>query len=417
LSLQRGFLCIVLSVGMCALCAVPLHAGKGGREKERELRFWHSIGTYNKDLLNSLIEKYNNSNRQISVKGVFQGSEDDLYLKLLASETRPDIVQIAVQFLPELVKKNELVDLTPMISGKLKEDVSEKIWRSVSLQDRIYGIPFLYSLNLLFVNQQVLRSAGVRGNSAPENWNKILALSGTIRNNLNNKWPLFVPMESLVQFLSFVQSYTGEPVIQNGQLRINTDPVITAMQFLRDLVYEEKIIPAKISMDEGENLFLSGNLGVMVASSSLLVYTESNLPYDMNVWELPSTRHISPIVSGSCLAILKTGSREEKESYRFAEYLTDYENAIKWHTHTGNPAIRKSVKGSLDLLVFYEDNPNHMVSINEMEKGRIFTPTAGYMEASSLLKKALEAIMLKGEDPRTVLDSAQRELDHLEVMF
>ena len=418
MSLKRGSLYTIVLFCLLSFSNLPLFGRKGeSREGKWELRFWHSIGTYNKDVLNSLIDTYNKDNRQVSITGVFQGSDRDLYLKLLSPETRPDIVQISVQFLPALAEKEELVDITSNIPGKLKEDIEEKFWSSVSYRDQIYGIPFLYSVQLLFVNQHILRIAGVRQDTPPNNWTEILSLSERIKNNLGGKWSLFVPMESMVHFLSFVQSYTGEPVIREGKILINTDKAIGAMKSLRDLVFKEKIMPAKLSMDEGENLFLSGNLGIIAASSSMLVYTESNLPYDMNVWHLPSSRTTRPLITGSCLALLKSSAREERESLRFIEYLTDYENAIKWHTHTGNPAIRKSVKGSLDLIVFYEDNPNHMASINEMERGRLFNPSSGYLEASEILRRAFEAIMLKGEDPATILNSAQKELDDLDLRF
>jgi len=418
LFLKRGSLYTIFLLCILLISTFSLLGGKGKSDKEkRELRFWHSIGTYNKDVLNSLIENYNDHNRQVLIKGVFQGSDKDLYLKLISPETRPDIVQISVQFLPALVEKNELVDLTSSIPSKLKEDIEDKFWSSVSYRDRIYGIPFLYSVNLLFVNQHILRIAGVRRDTTPASWPEILSISEKIKDNLGDKWPLFIPMESMMHFLSFVQSYTGEPAIRDGKILINTDKSIDAMQFLRDLVFKERTMPAKLSIDEGENLFLSGNLGIIAASSSLLVYTESNLPYDMNVWYLPSSAATLPFITGSCLAILKSSPREKRESIRFIEYLTDYENAIKWHTHTGNPAIRKSVKSSLDLIVFYEDNPNHMASINEIERGLIFNPSSGYLEVSEVLGKALEAIMLKGEDPAIILNSAQKELDDLNLQF
>jgi len=400
------------------LSAIPVQAGKKQKsEEKRELRFWHSIGTYNKDILTSLIQSYNETNRLTTVKGVFQGNDEEVFRKLFSQETLPDIVQLSVQFLPSLTEKKYLTDLTSLLPNRIKEDISEKFWNTVSFHDRIYGIPFQYSVNLLFVNQHIMRISGVRQEKTPESWNEILMVAERVKGNLSNQWPLYIPMESTAHFISFVQSYTGTPVIQNGKIVVNTDEVINAMKFLRDLVYQRKIMPAKITIDEGENLFLSGNLGVMSASSSMLVYTESHLPYDMNVWHLPSSRNTRPVVTGSCLTILKSNPRWEKEAFKFIEYLADYENAIKWHTHTGNPAIRTSVKESLDLLIFYEDNPNHMASVNELERGVIFNPSSGYLELNTIIKEALESIMIKGEDPGKILQEAQKKLDRLGTVF
>lgn len=100
--------CKVLALIIIIFFSIPFAFGskKGmDRRDKKELKFWHSIGTYNKDILNSFIDTFNESNRQISVKGVFQGNEEDVYLKLFSQENLPDIVQIPVQFLPSLKKR------------------------------------------------------------------------------------------------------------------------------------------------------------------------------------------------------------------------------------------------------------------------------------------------------------------------
>ncbi|MCK4803721.1 MAG: extracellular solute-binding protein [Spirochaetes bacterium] len=410
--------CKVLALIIIIFFSVPFAFGskKGmDRRDKKELKFWHSIGTYNKDILNSFIDTFNESNRQISVKGVFQGNEEDVYLKLFSQENLPDIVQIPVQFLPSLKKKNYIIDMTSLIPLKIKDDIPEKIWNSVLIQDKIYGMPFSYSADILFVNQHILRISGIKQEKIPESWENIVSIAEKIRHNTRDKWGIFIPMESTAQFISFIQSYTGKPVLQNGKITINTAEVKEAMTFLRQLVYLNEIMPSKITAYEAEGLFLSGNLGIMLAQSSMLVYTESQLAYDLNVWHLPSGKSIAPIITGTCLAILKSDIKREREAFKFIEYLVDYENAIKWHTHTGTPAIRTSAKESLDLLIFYEESPNHMTSAIELEKGEIFNPSSGFLNGSSIIKKAIEEIMINGKDPDKILDAAQIEIDKLTI--
>ncbi len=382
-------------------------------DQQKEIRFWHSIGTYNKDILNSSMSNYNEINRPASVIGEFQGNEEALYSKLFSKENLPDIIQIPVQFLPSLHAKDYLVELTSLIPNRLKEDIDDKFWKSVSIQDGIYGVPFIYNVHVLFVNQHILRISGVKQEKVPKSWEDILSASEKIKAYSRIKWALYIPMNTIEDFIAFVQSYTGIPVVQDGKITVHTAQTVSAMKFLQDLVYEYELIPSKISMDEGETLFLSGNLGIISAKSSMLVYSESNLPYDMDVWHLPSFKDVPPLVTGSCLALLKSNPRREREAYKFIDYLTDYETAINWHTHTGNPAIRTSVKQSLDLLIFYEDNPNHMASAIELDRGEIFNLGSDYLNINTVVKKALEEIMIKGEDPDNILIRAQEEIDRL----
>lgn len=408
----------VLALIIIIFLSVPIAFGsKRGldRRDKKELKFWHSIGTYNKDVLHSFIDTFNETNRQNSVKGVFQGNAEDVYLKLFSQENLPDIVQVPVQFLPSLKEKNFIVDMTSLIPLKIKDDIPEKIWGSVLIQDKIYGMPFSYSADILFVNQHILRISGVKQEKIPESWENIVSIAEKIRQNTRDKWGIFIPMESTAQFLSFTQSYTGKPVLQNGNITINTAEVKEAITFLQQLVYLYKIMPSKITAHEAVGLFLSGNLGIMLAQSSMLVYTETKMAYDLNVWHLPPGKSIAPIVTGTCLAILKSDLKRERAAFRFIEYLTDYENAIKWHTHTGSPAIRTSAKESLDLLIFYEESPNHMTSAIELEKGEIFNPSSDFLNISTIIKKAIEEIMINGEDPDKILDAAQIEIDKMNI--
>lgn len=389
----------------------PAYASKDGPQAEKEIKFWHTVGTHNKDILNQTIKSFNTENQSAPVVSVFQGNPRDLLLKLLSQENLPDVIQVPVQALEQLHHKGLIADLTPLVSDALRKDISHKYWQSVSVDERIYGIPFEYSVPILYVNQHILRISGVKQEVRPKSWDDLYSIAQKIKRYSRKKWALHIPVNTVTQFLSFIQSYTGMPVVREGKFSVNTEEVVSAMRFLQNLVFQEKIMPAKVSADEVEALFLSGNLGIMLNSSSMLVYTESNLPYDMNVWYLPSGNDLPPVVTGSCLALVRSNARREKHGFSFIEYMVDYAHAIKWHTHTGSPAIRTSVKESLDLLIFYEDNPNHMSSVIELERGRIYDPEWNFLTLDSIIGNALDEILIKGEDPQKILFDAQKKID------
>jgi ABC-type glycerol-3-phosphate transport system substrate-binding protein len=399
------------------LLSFPNSLSAGGKKASVDgeaIIFWHSIGTYNKTTLTNLIESYNSESGVTAVNGVFQGRENDLYLKLLSQEELPDIVELPVQYLQSLEQKGLIKGLGAFLDQKTLDDIGPKFWDSVKIADEIYGIPFYYTVNILYVNQHILRVAGERGAEEPGTWDDLHDISVKIKKNSRGRVPLFIPLESASQFITFVESFTGESIIRDGRVVVNTEGAVSAMRFLQKAVYEQDLMPSRLTTDEGIQMFLSGNLGLMLGSSSMLVYTESNLPYDLNVWHLPAWEKAGPTVFGKCLAVVSSTPKREKEAYRFIEWLVDYERAIKWHTHTGNPAIRSSVKESLDLLIFYEENPNHMASVIEIESGSVFRPPYDYFTVSGIIEDAIEAIMVNGEDPGKTLAGAQNEIDGLE---
>ncbi|MFW6137827.1 MAG: extracellular solute-binding protein [Spirochaetota bacterium] len=385
--------------------------GKKEKKEPGELRFWHSIGIGNKDILNSMVQSYNQTDPKMPVKPVFRGDEEELYLKLQSRETLPDIIQVPVYFLQNLQQKDYIIPLGSFISNQMLSDIPGKFWDSVSVLNHIMGIPFSYSLNLLYVNQHIVKTSGPTIKSRMVTWNDISSLTAGIKKTIGDKWGMFIPMETLIQFISFVESYSGKPLLKDQKLIVDTPEAVSAMEFLQQMVYQNTVMPAKITVNEGHQIFLAGNLGMLFAPSSILVYTRSHLPYTLDVWQLPAREETRPVVKGTCLGIVKSTSRREKESYRFIEYMVNYNNSIKWHTHTGNPPIRKSVRESLDVLIFYEENPGYLVPVAELNRGKIFNPRFDYASINKIIQKALEEIMLNRKPPAKVLSNAQKEIN------
>lgn len=382
---KRERLCLILAGLICSLSLFSGAASAFGSRKESAkepetlFRFWHSIGTYNKEALSSLVDAYNRENDESRVTAVFQGTADEIYLKLLSNEPPPDIVQLPIEYLPALEAKGVLADIGSFIPNKLRDDIAKKFWASVTIDEKIWGMPFFYTVSLLFVNQHILRSAGVRQDEEPRTWAEVLAAAEKIGRNTRDKWGLYIPMETAAQFASFAQNYAGTQVYRGGRLLVDTPETAEAMKYLQDLVFVRKGMPPRITEDEGVGLFLAGKLGMMLAPSSLLVYAESNLPYDMGVWHLPMKKASPPTALGYCLALARTTPKREREAYRFIDYVTSPQSSIKWHTHTGSPAIRTSVRDSIDLLIFYEESPNHMSSTIELDRAKVYNPPLDFL--------------------------------------
>jgi sn-glycerol 3-phosphate transport system substrate-binding protein len=371
------------------------------------------MGTHEKEVLISLVGDYNRSEQQPAVQAVFQGSDSDLYLNLLSQDKLPDLVLVPVKYLKILRERGILADISTFIPNRMRDEINAKYWDAVSIDEGTYGVPFSFNSSILYVNQYLLRISGTRIYREPDTWEAIAPILVKIRDNTEGRWGLFVPMEGIQHLINFVESYTGKAVLQEQRLIVNSPEAIQAMTALQGFVYRQRFMPPKLTSSEAEQMFLSGNLGIMMGSSSRLVFTQSNIPYNLTVWALPSPESMPPIISGTCLAITSKGIGRGKEIFQFIDFMTSEDNAIKWHTRTGSPPLLNSAKGSLDLLIFYEENPNYMTSIIELEKGRIFTPRFDIFQVDTITRRALERIMVGGEEPARILNDLQRELDML----
>jgi ABC-type glycerol-3-phosphate transport system substrate-binding protein len=404
----------ILAAAMILTMSAYTIVSAGGNkksEKDDSIQFWHSVSSHNKDVLSSFVDAYNETGRQQNVDLVFQGSEGDLYLKLLTQEDLPEIVLVPIQYMQVLRDRAIIADITPHIPARIKDDIDTRYWDALSIDEGIYGIPFSFHSSLLYVNQHVLRISGNRLEREPDNWEAFVPILQKIRDNTDGKWGIHIPMDTLSHFITYVESYSGIRVVEDQRLTVFSPESVEAMRTLQDMVFDYQVMPPKLTSTEADQLFLSGNLGIQMGKSSKLVYTQTNLPYNLTVWNLPFTKDQPPLLGGSCLAVTSSGLKRVRDVFRLVDFLLNYENSIKWHTRTGSPAILQSARESIDLLIFYEENPNYMTSIIALDRGTVFAPRYDYYSIDSVMRGALDRIMINGEDPYQILSELQGELD------
>ncbi|MFI9767867.1 ABC transporter substrate-binding protein [Streptomyces sp. NPDC052415] len=111
-----------------------------------------------------LVEEWNASHPDVEVEYV-QGSWDSVHDQLLTSfegGEAPDIVHDASDDLADFAYGGHLADLTDLLPDRLKADIPERSWQTVTFGDGIYGVPFLQEPRVLIANATWLRKSGVR---------------------------------------------------------------------------------------------------------------------------------------------------------------------------------------------------------------------------------------------------------------
>ncbi|MGW0913637.1 ABC transporter substrate-binding protein [Streptomyces sp. NPDC002784] len=111
-----------------------------------------------------LVEEWNARHPDVEVEYV-QGSWDSVHDQLLTSfegGEAPDIVHDASDDLADFAYGGHLADLTGLLSGRLKADIPERSWQTVTFGDGIHGVPFLQEPRVLIANATWLKKSGVR---------------------------------------------------------------------------------------------------------------------------------------------------------------------------------------------------------------------------------------------------------------
>ncbi|MEU5344673.1 extracellular solute-binding protein [Streptomyces sp. NPDC020766] len=179
--------------------------GDGGSDDGRiTLRFqslaWQEESV---DVNKELVKEWNATHPDVKVEYV-QGSWDSVHDQLLTSfegGEAPDIIHDASDDLADFAYGGYLADLRDLLPERLKSDIPQRSWETVTFGDGVYGVPFLQEPRVLIANAEWLRESGVRiaTPQKPWSWDEFRAVTdelGDGEGKYGVAWPLKEPVSA-----------------------------------------------------------------------------------------------------------------------------------------------------------------------------------------------------------------------------
>src|SRR2546425_11089112 len=131
-----------------------------------KITWWHAHGGINGEALNKIVDNFNNSQSNIKVEAVFQGSYDDLLTKLntaLASNAAPALVQVYDIGQRYMYDSAQVVPMQAFIDRD-KFDTSDfepAVLNYYKYQDKLQSMPFNASSSIFYYNKDAFKEVGL----------------------------------------------------------------------------------------------------------------------------------------------------------------------------------------------------------------------------------------------------------------
>ena len=177
---------VAMVVALLLTGSAACTGGDGGSEDGRiTLRFqslaWQEESV---DANKELVKEWNATHPDVKVEYV-QGSWDSVHDQLLTSfegGEAPDIIHDASDDLADFAYGGYLADLRELLPERLKSDIPQRSWETVTFGDGVYGVPFLQEPRVLIANAKWLRESGVRipTPERPWSWEEFRAITGEL---------------------------------------------------------------------------------------------------------------------------------------------------------------------------------------------------------------------------------------------
>ncbi len=384
------------------------------------IRFWHAMGGPLGEVLNEMIDEFNETHPEIFIRSESMGSYDALKQKILASivaRNQPDLAQAYESWISTLLGGDALVDLgklDPGFAGEL-EDFFPVLVENSYYDGRLMSLPFNKSVPVLYYNKDLFRRAGLDPERPPRTWEEFSAACRELTRDLTgdgnpNQWG-FKFTDHATFFECLLVQNKGEIYDPDTRsMLFNSPQGVEALQYLVDLVRKHRIADFYLSGYQHQIDFAAGETAMIVASCVSRTFMRRQLKFDWGIAPLPANRRRGNVVYGTNAVIFSRSSpRRQRAAWKFIKWFTSPENSARWALRTGYVPVRQS---SLELEVMREEflrRPDSLVPIEELKVAFFEPRMALWLQVREYLGDAVKISLLGRAEPEEALGRAVRQ--------
>jgi len=381
-----------------------------------ELTFWHGYTEADGDVLETIIDEFNESQSDIQISTEINPWDviDDTLLPALSAGTGPQIVAMPAERLPVYADRGAFASLDDFYADPQSNTaaLNPGAEQMIVVNETHYGVPTGFVPLALYYNKDLFAEAGVdgppttwdewidtareltideNGDGTPEQYGVVLPDHATVANGV---WP------------SLFYGNGGDVVLDPATAAIDSPENAETLQIWQDAIVKDKISPTGVDGIGADELF-SSERAAMTIGGPWMVFIAADHDIDLGIAPIPA----GPVAQaasaiGVSMAVTSDATDEEAAAAEqfFAFFLND-ENAVTWSLGSGWPPLRSDIPASE-----VDENPTVAELTAQAEFGRPLLP--GVVNSVDVLTAVdnLTQRAMAGEDISSLLEQANAQV-------
>lgn len=345
------------------------------------VEFWHAMGGELGELVDELVQRFNDSQDEIVVKATFQGSYDDTYNALLAAfeaGTEPNIVQNFDLATQTMIDTERIIPVHTLME---QDDYDASVFVPAvrdyySDENGMLALAFNSSTPLIYYNADMFAAAGVEAPAPDWTFSDMIALCDQLLAAENAPQYCFTFGQVGWYFEQMLANSGGLYFNENNgrtgrasEVLFNQNVGVEVFTFLTDLIKNDYAPNLGNTWTDTDSTFTTGQAAIMIDSTSDVAIIE-NSEFEVGTAFIPhsdSSERNGVVIGGAALWLLDTGTAEEQAAaWEFMKFMVEPEQQITWHTGTGYFPVRTDLMDNPELQQFWEENPNFRTAIEQL---------------------------------------------------
>lgn len=396
-------------------------AGEKKSGEKTTLQFWHALGGKNGELIDELIQRFNESQDEIKVVGSFQGAYDEASTKLqqsISAKTSPDIAMIERAYVEMFADSEVLEDLTPYFeSSDLNiDDFTEGLMGHSYFNDELLSLPFNRSTPILHVNKSMLDENGLE---VPTTWEELKKVANALvikegeeykRYGFSMPYDTWYPIAMISQSggTFFNDDNTSVGFFDNG---IGEE----VFSYLKDVQKTGAMYypPAQDSGNIVNQMFMSENIGIMYQSTGAIGTLMESVDFDYVTTFLPKNDDYATPTGGGNISMI-AGSENKEAAWEFIEWMMkEPEGVLQFVIESGYLPFTKTMAESQAMQDLWEKEPNRQVAYEQLEFATDTNKDVQWPLIMHEFFSAIEAIMYDNDEIKPTLEKFKNETERI----
>ncbi|WP_375387904.1 ABC transporter substrate-binding protein [uncultured Amnibacterium sp.] len=386
--------------------------GPGSASGPVTLTFWHGYTADDGKKLNQIIDEFNESQKQVTVKyqvKTWQVIGDSL-LPALAAKKAPQLIALPAEQLPVYAGKGAFADLSGYYAGSAAAKTIKP--ETVAMEEvggKQYGVPTGFVPLSVIYNKKLFKAAGI--DTFPTTWDEWLADAKKLTIDKNGdgtpeQYGLALPDHATVGNGVWASLFYGNggAIAIGTTAQLDSPANVQTLTYWADAVRKDKISPTGLDGIKSDNLFASGK-AAMEVGGPWMTFVAADNKIDSGVAAIPAgPKGAAASAIGVSMGVSSQATDAEKKgAEQFFDYFYSKKVAAQWSLGSGWPPLTTNVAAS-DVA----SNPL-VASLTDIAAKGTKPLLPGVIKSSDALAAVDEATQkaLAGQDPATVLKASQ----------
>lgn len=357
--------------------------------------FWHSMSGQLQNSLNKIVTDYNNSQNNIEIEAIYQGSYEETISKFKAisgTKEAPALIQMNDISTAFMYKSGAITPIEKFI----KEDnfnvnnLEDALLNYYRIGGELYSMPFNSSTAILIYNKDAFKEVGLDPNSPPRNYSEYAEYSKKLtKKNSNGSIERYG--SAMIMYGWFIEQFLANDnklYVNKENGRMGETPTEVTyekdlpqiLEWLREMYKEDSATSYGREWDSTRTAFASGKVAMYLDSSAGIKGIINNSNFEVGTGFIPNANgeFNGSVVGGASLWITNSSDNAtQKAAWDFIKYATSKDVQTYWSINTGYYPVNRGSYETSEMKENMEKYPQFKTAVAEIKETKPYFATQG----------------------------------------